>query len=236
VIVGIGHEQDQSVLDAVARRAKTPTAAAGLLVDHLRATNERTERTGSTILDRAKRSIRDARTDASERERRLAREVRFRLDRARAEIGDFRSRGARAARGAILHAARGLARLARSVPRAARIRVAANATDLERVARHLLAGARRDVSESGVKIGGASDRLVPAVSRVIEHESERLTARERRLRLGDPRRVVERGYAILRGSGGVVTAPAHAPEGAEITAELRDGRLKLRSEGTESDG
>src|SRR5262249_62163427 len=36
VVVGIGHEQDVSVLDRVARRAKTPTAAAAMLVDRVR--------------------------------------------------------------------------------------------------------------------------------------------------------------------------------------------------------
>ena len=47
VIVGIGHEQDRSVLDAVARSCKTPTAAAGLLVEQTARALARTEDTGS---------------------------------------------------------------------------------------------------------------------------------------------------------------------------------------------
>jgi len=48
--------------------------------------------------------------------------------------------------------------------------------------------------------------------------------------------VVERGYAILRlVDGGGVTDPAQAPPGARLRAELRGGRLKLLSEGGESD-
>jgi exodeoxyribonuclease VII large subunit len=42
VITGIGHERDESILDMVAHtRVKTPTAAAALLIDHLRQVLER---------------------------------------------------------------------------------------------------------------------------------------------------------------------------------------------------
>jgi exodeoxyribonuclease VII large subunit len=42
VITGIGHERDESILDMVANtRVKTPTAAAALLIDHLRNVWER---------------------------------------------------------------------------------------------------------------------------------------------------------------------------------------------------
>ena len=42
VVTGIGHERDESVVDMVAHtRAKTPTAAAALLIDNLKRTSER---------------------------------------------------------------------------------------------------------------------------------------------------------------------------------------------------
>ena len=50
VITGIGHERDESVVDMVAHtRAKTPTAAAALLVDNLKATFDRVERARTAI-------------------------------------------------------------------------------------------------------------------------------------------------------------------------------------------
>jgi exodeoxyribonuclease VII large subunit len=50
----------------------------------------------------------------------------------------------------------------------------------------------------------------------------------------DPRRVVERGYAIVRSAGGkVLTDAAGAPAGARLRAELRKGSIRMTSEGPE---
>lgn len=50
VIIGIGHERDESILDMVAHtRVKTPTAAAAFLIDHLAATLNRIEQAQISI-------------------------------------------------------------------------------------------------------------------------------------------------------------------------------------------
>lgn len=50
IITGIGHDRDESVLDMVSHtRVKTPTAAATLLIDHLKAVQETIEGTQSMI-------------------------------------------------------------------------------------------------------------------------------------------------------------------------------------------
>jgi len=233
VVVGIGHEQDVSVLDHVARRAKTPTAAAGLVVERVRATRDRIEELGTSALDAAAARVRDERARARDRARRLARAVRHRLERGRAELRDRQARAIRSARGALREAGRALARHLRALPRAAEVRIATRASDLERVARQVLLGARRDAGEARRRVQRARTALAPTFLRAIARATERLGERERRLRLGDPRRVVERGYVILRGSAGVVTSTAQAPAGTELSAELRDGRLRLRSDGAE---
>jgi exodeoxyribonuclease VII large subunit len=70
------------------------------------------------------------------------------------------------------------------------------------------------------------------VARALALEGERVGLRARRLYLLDPRRVIERGYAILRGADGrVVVTPSQARAGARVTAELRSGRLGLVVEG-----
>jgi exodeoxyribonuclease VII large subunit len=52
----------------------------------------------------------------------------------------------------------------------------------------------------------------------------------------DPRRVVERGYAILRLADGRALVDAEAaPAGSAVDAELRRGALRLRSEGPRGD-
>ena len=50
VITGIGHERDESILDMVSHtRVKTPTAAAALLVDHLKGVLERIEQAETAV-------------------------------------------------------------------------------------------------------------------------------------------------------------------------------------------
>jgi exodeoxyribonuclease VII large subunit len=63
---------------------------------------------------------------------------------------------------------------------------------------------------------------------------ERTDGRQTRLNLSDPARVVERGFSVLRNrSGKAIRHPDDAPEGTELTAQLKGGRLGLRSTGKE---
>ena len=188
VVVGIGHEQDVSVLDHVARRAKTPTAAAALLVDTVREALRRVEEARIAILD----------------------EVLGLLDRER-----------RNRRDAALRLARGTTRC-----------LEAARAGLVAATRQLHQGARRDLATEARRIAEATHGLRPRAARAMTLETERTEARGRRLDLLDPRRVIERGYAILRaGAGRVVTAAREAPAGTRLVGELRSGRLALVSEG-----
>jgi len=212
IVVGIGHEQDVSVLDHVARRAKTPTAAAALLVARVREALDRVDELGGAIL-RSAGSILDVeqrhRRDAA---RRLVLAVRAFLDVESVEIRQHRARLARAAERRI------------SVARVA----------LLAGARQVGLAARRDLASERRRTGDISRALGPRALRGTALETERTQGRERRLYLVDPRRVVERGYAILRkGEGPVVSDAAAAPAGTRLTAELRSGRLALVSEGPE---
>ncbi len=188
IVVGIGHEQDVSVLDHVARRAKTPTAAAAFLVQTVEASLRRVEDAGAAIFEEARLLL--------EAERRARRDTIQRL------LG-------------------GVTRL-----------IEASRAGLVASARQLGQGARRDLASEALRVRDAVAGLAPRASRALTLENERLHARTRRLRLVDPRSVVERGYAILRGGGGRVLVDAReAPRGTRVTAELRAGGLRLVSEG-----
>jgi len=86
IVSGIGHEQDVSVLDHVARRAKTPTAAAAMIVESVRLALRRVEESLAGIFAEA-RSLLDTegrnRRDAA---RRLARATMRRIEAARAAL------------------------------------------------------------------------------------------------------------------------------------------------------
>ena len=190
VIVGIGHEQDVSVLDHVARRAKTPTAAAAMLVARVEAALERIEVAGRAVLDGAAALLEEARAARWEAVVRLVRASRRHVDSAR--IG------------------------------------------LLAGARQLGQAARRDLASEKGRIDAAAAALHPRAARSMALETERVAARARRLHLVHPRRVVERGYAILRGTDGrVVDDAAKAAKGARVQAELRTGHLDLIVEGEE---
>jgi exodeoxyribonuclease VII large subunit len=188
ILCGIGHEQDVSVLDHVARHAKTPTAAAAFLVDAVTLALRRVEELGSTILDEARLFIGTEKRNRRDAAQRLARAT---------------TRGIEASR-ALLSA----------------------------LARQVGQGVRRDLASEKQRVREASFALVPRARRALAQEGERVELRARRLYLLDPRRVVERGYAILRGANGrVVVDPVQARAGARVTAELRNGRLGLVVEG-----
>jgi len=188
IVSGIGHEQDVSVLDHVARRAKTPTAAAAFLVDAVEVSLRRVEELGRSILEEARALL-----DTEKRNRRDATQ-----------------------------------RLARATTR----RIEASRAMLTASARQLGQGARRDLAGETRRMTEAGAALAPRVTRALAQEGERVATRARRLYLLDPRRVVERGYAILRGADGrVVVQPSQTQVGAHVTAELKNGRLQLVVEG-----
>ncbi len=188
IVSGIGHEQDVSVLDHVARRAKTPTAAAAFVVDAVRDALARVEEAGRAILEETRSLLLTERRNRGFAEQRLARATMRRIEIARAALAAS--------------------------------------------ARQLGQGARRDLENENRRVGEAGRALAPRVARAFAMESERTAVRARRLHLVDPRRVVERGYAIVRTADGrVVVDPHQAPAGARVTAELRNGSLALVASG-----
>lgn len=215
IVVGIGHEQDVSVLDHVARRAKTPTAAAAFLVDGVRSALQRVEDAGAAILDETRALLEAERLHRRDAARRLSRAVRAFLDVERVELRRRRE---------------GLAR-------ATTRRIETSRASLIAAARQLGQGARRDLDGEGRRVLDAARGLAPRAARAFALETERIEARSRRLHLVDPRRVVERGYAIVRSADGrVVLDPAQAPRGSRVTAELKSGRLGLESLGPAGEG
>jgi exodeoxyribonuclease VII large subunit len=71
-------------------------------------------------------------------------------------------------------------------------------------------------------------RLHQAAARSMAQARQRLTLADSRLRLLDPARVLERGYAWLADEHGrAVVSVQQVPVGAHLQGQLRDGRLEL---------
>jgi len=215
VVIGIGHEQDFSVLDHVGWRAKTPTAAAQLLVQRVRESLQRLE-------------------EAWEQIRQLAEGT---LVRAEQRLDDLSHRLLRATAGRLDLAERDLKRMAHSLPLAVWATLGRERERLAGSRGRLRRAVARVMKEARSKLLEVSQRVAPLAVTLIERERAALSHREGRLRALDPRRVVERGYAILRlPEGKAVVDPAQAPPGTRLVAEVRGGTLRLLSEGGERRG
>lgn len=235
VVVGIGHEQDVSVLDSVGWRAKTPTAAAMIVVERVRRSLEALEEKGRAVLAGAAALVSEARRSVLENAARLARATRARLAYDRSSLEGHRSRLLRGARSRLETSRRELFSRAMRLPRAAARLLVARREALEQGVRQLAQGSRRDLAASSRRLSERTAALAARSLRHVAQERERTDARARRLHLAEPRRVVERGYAILRGPDGkAVTDAVAAPAGTGLRAELRRGALRLRSEGPEA--
>ncbi|MCP3981733.1 MAG: exodeoxyribonuclease VII large subunit [bacterium] len=232
VVVGIGHEQDTSVLDAFARSCKTPTAAAGLAVEAVRRSATSVEQTAEGILETAAQSIVEHRARQLERGRRLDRATRGRIQQERTQLLNRRERTVVAARRMLVAAHDQLTRLADRIPRAAGAELQRARSGLSASLRSILSAARRDVESCAARIETLGRRTSPAAQRMLRSERERLLARDQRLRLVRPERVLERGYSILNlADGALLTDADAAPDGAKIRARLQRGTLDLVSRG-----
>jgi exodeoxyribonuclease VII large subunit len=232
VIVGIGHEQDVSVLDHVARRAKTPTAAAQKIVQQVRDALERVEQAGRAVTEGAGALLLDASRLHAERARSMARLARGRLELERAEGRRRRERIVHAARAAVTAARREMILRTVDLPRRVGRRLDMARLGLLHASRQMVQGARRDLSTSSARVDELAHAVAPRADRLLGLAAERVEARARRLSLVDPHRVVERGYAIVRGpSGRVIHDSESAPAGTELRLTLRRGKLRARSDG-----
>lgn len=214
VVVGIGHEEDRCVLDEVGWRPKpaTPSGAAKLLVQTVQKTLEHMdERLGRIVRGAEHRLFRETER-LSARERRLVQGTKARLSLAK---DHWR-------------------RATKTIPNATTRILADKKARLAEAGARLLRGSARKLKEEKEALAKRMDRIAILAHRRLDQEKERLESRGQRLTALDPKRVVERGFAILRlRSGRVVTDPAQAPWGTELFAELRAGILKLFSQGGE---
>ena len=70
----------------------------------------------------------------------------------------------------------------------------------------------------------AAERIAQESARRLSRATERLEAKSERLRLVDPARLLERGYAMLRtSSGAFLMSVQDAPKGTAVQARLVDG-------------
>lgn len=184
-LIGIGHQRDQSVLDAIAHSEKTPTAVAEFLV----------------------RGVESAREDVQERGVRLADAVADRLANEQRRLRELGRGITRSSDERLKDANRRLATAGRQLASHTALRFSHERGDLRRIVM----------------------RLTHASSRMCERKGTALKQAETRRRLLDPTRVLQRGFAIVRGEDGRI-APSVTRIAADqsLRVQLRDGQVDVQ--------
>lgn len=208
VIVAIGHQQDQSSLDALAHSCKTPTEAGETLVACVGAVDQQL-RLAVERLDRASTSA-------------VRREQERLLQRGRAL--------AAAARSAM---AEQRVAVTRTIPqRAARAVDALLRRERERLpvlSGRVARAASGVVQREAAALPRWSSRLTRASLALVASERHALAQRSSRVRLADPREVLARGFALVRdASGGFTTRASDAHAASRVVIEFQDGSVQAR--------
>jgi len=220
VISGVGHETDTTIADYAAdRRAPTPSAAAELAVTSLGEMVQRLESARRGLARTMRRQI-DARRLALAR---LVAHPAFLEPRAR--INSQRQR--------LDELTLQLERRMQQLLRAPRLRHERASAALPISMERLLAAERR-------RTEGATAALAPLAERSLARTQRRLQQAASMLNAMNPRRVLERGYAIVTRQHGakeeILSDAGRAPRGKKLRIEFANGRIGAISEGPEDKG
>jgi exodeoxyribonuclease VII large subunit len=212
VLVGIGHQRDQSVLDVIAHSHKTPTAVAEFLCE----------------------LAQEERRATLERAMRLAAGVQDLLAEQRGLLSDLAARLRHHTLMQLRQQRQRLRLLARDMARGTRLLLVDSARSLLDQGRMLHSTALLRVERAQSRLRTHQAALAHGAQRLLERAAARLDQQQARQRLLDPRHVVRRGFAIVRDKAGKVL-----PEAKQISVdqplriELRDGMIQTRAEAIE---
>lgn len=190
LIVGIGHQRDQSVLDVIAHSEKTPTAVAEFLVRGIESAREDVQERGVRLAD----AVADLLADENNRLKELSRSI--------ARAGNERLRDAN----------RRLATAGRELAGQTTLRLAHERSQL-----------RQTVM-----------RLTHSSLRMCERKGTALQQAETRRRLLDPTRVLQRGFAIVRGQDGQIAPSVNRlSPNQDLRVQFRDGSANVHVDSIE---
>lgn len=255
LISAVGHETDTTLIDFVAdRRAPTPTAAAEMavpvrldLMSWLQEADARLQRGLLQALDRRKQRLRDlaralpqpdrlldAPRQRLDRADRLETSLRALVDRRRLHLAE-RTGGLRVS--AVQQQIAALSdrlRLQGDRLRPALARVSTdNARRLTQVAHRLRPElVKRDLLWHKDSLHDRSGRLADVTRLKLNALREQIETLDRlRLTLGYEA-TLQRGYAVIRSNGEVVTTRAAADQAPELEIQFADGHLTVKSRGS----
>jgi len=237
LISAVGHETDTTLIDfASDRRAPTPTAAAEMAVP------VRTELVGQTMSfgQRAYRGLQRGLDERRTRVEGLGRglpDLRRLVEQASQRLDDWSERFARAAADSVRRRQDALARLPDLKRALGHLAVAKSHAFVAVAARLRKEPLAASIERHRHELDKLARRLAPAAQRILERRDERLEGLVLRLENLSYKRVLARGYALVRDAAGeAVTLAAAAVPGMRVAIEFQDGTAGARIESSASAG
>ncbi len=228
VLCGVGHERDTCLLDHVAESHKTPTAAAQRLVGRVEAFRERIDEAAHSIFDETRDRVAAAGDRLEHLSIRLQHRTERRVSRATSNLSTLRSRVARIAQTRLDAAQRRVANRSRDLVEMTRTYVDRRRQPLEWARRQLREERlNRPLIRRREHLEHLRDRLVRRSRDSLDRARRALDQRVRRLRLMDPQRVLERGFAIVRRQNETVRSVDDLKAGDSLEIRLADGRIDV---------
>ncbi len=205
VVVGIGHEIDETVVDRVAARSfRTPTACAAGLVAEVNRFLQRLDAVAGAIGNATRRRL-------------------LRVDRDLAAAG---TRAEQAALRRLRYAALATGRLEAAVDRAARRSLDQADAQTQSTARRVVAAGDHRVAQVDAALRLAQSRL-SAADHALTRAAGRIRTVEATVAALDPARVLARGWTLTtRTDGRIVRDPASLEIGDGLVTVFESGRVR----------
>lgn len=231
IVCGIGHQRDVCLLDHVADSQKTPTAAGRALVERVGDFRDRIEEVGDDVIDRARSHLDSADDRLRHLSLKLQNRTEHQLHRRDRQLSQMRSAVARAAQSHVEGAARRIETRRRRLLQASRDHLERRRQPLQWAKRQLSPRRlKRRLERESRHVERLRTRLDRESRAMLERWKQTLESHAERLRLLDPQRILERGFAIVRRDGGVVRSVDELGAGDRLEIRLADGDIDVTVE------
>ncbi len=229
IVCGVGHQRDICLLDLIAESTKTPTAAAEQVVRRVDGFVDDLHQTYESIARLGAKKVADCRQGLVRQGASLERQVisklgveRQRQERMEAAVGEVGRRLLQRQRRVVDDAQRALYRSGQRCAERRRRAVdrATRELSMRRLSRRF--ERRRQALENLV------EELRKSTRRDTNFARQRLEFLEEQLTLVDPRRILERGFAVVRDERGVIRSRDQIAVGHDFDVLLGDGVLRAR--------
>jgi len=237
LISAVGHESDTTLIDFAADlRAPTPTAAAEKAVPVRAELVAQVADAGARLVGAATRTLADRRGRLDGLARALphpraviedcSRRLDDRVERLRLAVPNLMHR-----RAAEIDRLAGRLRHPRELLAAKRHALESRAAALDHALATRLHTEKARLDKDRLRLDQAAGRLKPAIGRILADCGGRLASLGQLLDSVSYKRVLERGYAVVRDGTGHPVASADIPPGTALAVEFKDGCVAVRVEG-----